>query len=305
MLIGILSALAAGALWGLAFIAPAAVAPFTPVDLTVARYLVLGVMSLALLQGYRAVDALGYTAYYVPTAFATTLAGPTVTTLIIGLLPLTLGLIGNWSDRTIAWSKLALPLALSLIGIFVVNVEALSNLVLPADRTRFALGVGLAFIGLGVWVMYAVWNAAALRRAPVPVSAKLWTSLQGVGAAVSCLPIIAFMAYFGGSHFPQARFDTPETLRFMIWALVMGTAASWFANLFWTVAAKRLSVALTGQLIVSETLFGLFFAFIYARRAPTLLEGVGAAIMILGVILAVRAFNAARLSDADKEGTVR
>ncbi len=305
MLVGLTSAILAGALWGLAFIAPAAVAPFTPIDITVGRYLVLGLMSLALLQGWSALDrrtrrdgiligALGYTAYYIPVAIATLWAGPTVTTLIIGLLPLTLGIIGNWRDRVVEWSRLVLPLGLSLAGVVLVNWAALAQFVLPADRLRFFGGVGLALIGLAVWAIYAVWNAAALRNAPAPVNARLWTSLQGVGAAVSCLPIIVMVATLGGSHLPQAQLFAADTTRFVFWSLTMGVAASYAANWFWTIAAKRLSVALTGQLIVSETLFGLLYGFVFVQRWPGLAEALGAALMIVGVVIAVRVFEAAR-----------
>lgn len=42
MLIGLLAGLMTGALWGLTFIAPRAVLPFSAFDLSVLRYLVFG-----------------------------------------------------------------------------------------------------------------------------------------------------------------------------------------------------------------------------------------------------------------------
>ncbi|MEK1902998.1 MAG: EamA/RhaT family transporter, partial [Rhizobium sp.] len=49
MLIGILCGLATCALWGLSFVAPRVVAPYTAIDLTVARYGLFAVVSLILM----------------------------------------------------------------------------------------------------------------------------------------------------------------------------------------------------------------------------------------------------------------
>jgi drug/metabolite transporter (DMT)-like permease len=47
--IGVLCGLLAGAMWGIVFIAPAYLAAFTPLQLTVGRYLAYGVIALMLL----------------------------------------------------------------------------------------------------------------------------------------------------------------------------------------------------------------------------------------------------------------
>ena len=49
MLVGVLAGLLAGAFWGLSFIAPLAVLPFTGFDLTVVRYAVYALVALAVL----------------------------------------------------------------------------------------------------------------------------------------------------------------------------------------------------------------------------------------------------------------
>ncbi len=49
MLTGILAGLAAGALWGLVFVAPRMVAGFVGIDLTAGRFVVHGVVSVVVL----------------------------------------------------------------------------------------------------------------------------------------------------------------------------------------------------------------------------------------------------------------
>lgn len=57
--------LGAGALWGVTFIAPGFLGPFTTLDLTVVRYLIFGIVSVAALvllrfNPFRRLDARGW-----------------------------------------------------------------------------------------------------------------------------------------------------------------------------------------------------------------------------------------------------
>src|SRR5262245_46580329 len=116
MLIGILCGLAAGALWGLSFVVPKLVPSWGAMELTIARYIVYGAVSLAALliterAALRRADArfwgsaillgsLGYTIYYACVAVAVRLAGVPLTTLIIGTLPVTITLTARFAgDR--------------------------------------------------------------------------------------------------------------------------------------------------------------------------------------------------------------
>ena len=60
MLIGILAGLAAGALWGLTFVAPLAVAPFQPLDLVIVRSLVFGLSGILLVCLWCFICLLGF-----------------------------------------------------------------------------------------------------------------------------------------------------------------------------------------------------------------------------------------------------
>jgi drug/metabolite transporter (DMT)-like permease len=74
----------------------------------------------------------------------------------------------------------------------------------------------------------------------------------------------------------------------------MGFAASWVGTLLWNVASKNTPTALTGQLIVFETLAALGYAYAVYQRAPSALEMAGIALLVLGVIVGVRALSKQR-----------
>ena len=101
MLTGILAGLAAGALWGLVFVAPRMVAGYTSVDLTAGRFVAYGVVAAALMllvmrgrplptlrQALAALgmSVLGFTGYYLLLVLAIRDAGTEVPTLVIGTI---------------------------------------------------------------------------------------------------------------------------------------------------------------------------------------------------------------------------
>lgn len=58
--------------------------------------------------------------------------------------------------------------------------------------------------------------------------------------------------------------------------------------MLFNIASTRLPVALTGQLIVFETIFGVAYVFLAEGRPPAPVELVGFALSILGIWLSIR-----------------
>lgn len=127
MLLGIIAGLVTCALWGLTFIGPRAVAPFTAWDLTIARYGIFGLTCLLLMIDHRfqpkgmsplrlltglLLGGVGYVGYFVSTAFAVKFAGAAVPPVVIGTMPVFLAIIANFRDRAASWQALMLPLIL-------------------------------------------------------------------------------------------------------------------------------------------------------------------------------------------------
>ncbi|MBY5827236.1 DMT family transporter [Rhizobium leguminosarum] len=302
MLLGIIAGLTTCALWGLTFIAPRAVAPFTAWDLTIARYGIFGLACLMLMadQRFRPIGiarsrlliglllgGAGYVGYFISVAFAVQLAGAAVPPVIIGTMPVLLAIIANIRERSAPWKALALPLALIAIGVAIVNAAAVSAADV-ADTESVLLGVLASSAALVIWIAYALANAAVMRSATAPNGLQ-WTGLQGIGAAIGSLLLL-----------PLASFDlagtasVSEATRFVAWALVMGLTGSWFATWCWVVASRRLPLALAAQLIVAETVFGLAYGFMFEGRPPSPAEAIGATMQLVGVCCAIAVFSKPR-----------
>lgn len=302
MLLGIIAGLITCALWGLTFIAPRAVEPFTTWDLTIARYGIFGLACLLLMADRRfrpigiapsrlliglLLGGAGYVGYFISAAFAVQLAGAAVPPVIIGTMPVFLAIIANLRDRSAPWKALMLPLVLIATGVAIVNVATVGAADV-ADIASVILGVLASVVALAIWIAYGLANAAVMRSVDAPDGLR-WTGLQGIGAAVGSLLLL-----------PLASFDlattasTWETSRFLAWAAVMGLAGSWFATWCWVVASRRLPLALAAQLIVAETIFGLAYGFMFEGRFPSTAEAVGALLQFAGVCMAIAVFGEQR-----------
>jgi drug/metabolite transporter (DMT)-like permease len=305
MLIGILAGLATGALWGLTFVAPRAVQPFTELDLAIGRYVLFGILSLALMlhPRFRAggvsrsrigtallLGGVGYVAYYLCAAYAVSLAGPAIPPLIIGALPVLLAIVGNWQDRDVAWMRLIVPLALIGLGLAIVNLGTLEGAGSAEERGRILAGALCACGGLAVWIVYGVINARVMRSANPP-DALVWTGLKGRGALLFTLPLLPVSALTGASALPVHGFGSAEGIRYLAWIAMLAVLASWLATWLWVIAARRLPLALSAQLIVAETVFALIYGFVYETRWPYLAEWLGTGLLIVGVIAGVRVFT--------------
>lgn len=301
MLIGILAGLTTCALWGLTFIAPRMIDPFATPDLIFSRYLVFGLTSVVLMIDPRfrpgrmhprrllvglALGAIGYVGYFLSAAYAVRFAGAVIPPLIIGLMPVILAVIGNWRERAVPWRSLALPLGVILIGLSVVNAHALAHAE-PTARQNTMLGIFFALCALGVWVLYGLVNAEVMRSPDAPDGVR-WTGLQGIGAAAGSLVLLPFLS------FPIGEATSAELWRFAFWAGEMGIVGAWVATWCWMIASRRLPLALSAQLIIAETVFGLGFGLLYEQRWPSTAELVGTALQFIGVIVAIAIFSRRR-----------
>lgn len=307
MIFGVTAGLFTGALWALTFVVPKVVAPFTAIDLAVVRYGLFGLLSVLLMVHPRfrpgavglrigalgiGLGAVSYVGYFLVIAAAVHFAGPAIPPLVVGAMPVVIGLIGNRGRDRIPFARLAAPLVLVGGGLVLVNLEAfLSGAVAEGSGLRFAAGLGFSFLALAMWSGYAVINAAVLKRAEAP-SPLSWAGLQGIGALIGVMPLIALTSWavLPTSDLPGGGWWSPEAARFTAVALFMAVAATWLATWTWIIASQRLPLVLSSQLIVAETVFGLLFGFAWEARWPTMLEGSGAAVQVIGVAAAITVF---------------
>ncbi|MBB3770255.1 drug/metabolite transporter (DMT)-like permease [Angulomicrobium tetraedrale] len=304
MLIGLLAGLMTGALWGLTFIAPRAILPFSAFDLSVLRYLIFGLVSVALMVIPRfrptglsprmlgtglLLGAFGTFGYFLSISYAVLLAGPVLPPLIAGTAPVLLAIVANFHERSLPWRRLAWPLALIVAGLGVVNVASLQE-AHANEASAVLAGVGLSVVALLFWVAYGLVNAMVMRGADAP-DALRWTGIQGLGCGVLALLLLPLL-----SGAPAlVDFNSAATQRFFIWVVALGVVVSWLGTFGWVVASERLPMALSAQLIVAETVFGLVYGLAFERRLPTAPEAVGTALQLVGVVVAVAIFSRRRI----------
>ncbi|MEO5732299.1 MAG: DMT family transporter [Rubrivivax sp.] len=320
LLSGILFALAAGLMWGLVFVGPLLLPEYPATLQSFGRYLAFGLIALPLAWLDRAklrqlskadwTEALklalvGNIVYYLFLASAIQRAGGPLPTMIIGTLPVVIAITSKLRraphirqrESRLPWLRMLPSLLLIAAGIGFVNraelqwllrVDHNGNLDDGTDLTIYAVGALMAVGAVACWTWYPIRNAEWLRAHP-DRSPGTWATAQGLAT----LPLAAagFMLFWLWSAATDAAWPMPFGPR--AWAyiglmLAMGLFASWLGTLCWNEASQRLPPALSGQLIVFETLAALGYAFLLrgAWPAPGAWLGIGS--LMAGVAVALR-----------------
>ena len=310
---GTLFALAAGLMWGLVFIGPLLLPEYPATLQSFGRYVAFGLIALPLgwfdhreLRQLTRADWLealklglvGNVVYYLLLASAIQRAGGPLPTMIIGTLPVVIAITSNLrvagtgagTEARLPWRRLLPSLALIAAGIALVNHVELQHLRADpqADRARYALGALLATGAVACWTWYPIRNAEWLRAHP-DRSPRGWATAQGLAT----LPL-ALLGYAGTWAWQALSGDAfampfgPRALEFVALMFAIGLFASWLGTLCWNEASQRLPTTLSGQLIVFETLAALSYAFMLRGRTPQIETLAGVALLVAGVVWAVR-----------------
>jgi len=306
---GTLFALAAGLMWGLVFVAPLLLPDYPAVLLSMARYLAFGLIALPLAWLDRRrlgeltrgdwIEALklsmiGNLLYYLCLAAAIQRAGGPLPTMIIGTLPVVIAITSNLRDHArdgrLPWARLAPSLLLIGAGIACVNQVELDRLRADsgADLTRYGLGALLAAAAVACWTWYPLRNADWMRAHP-DRSASAWATAQGIATLAPAA--LGFALFWAWNAAAADRFEMPfgpTPALFVGLMFAIGLLASWLGTLCWNAASQRLPTTLVGQLIVFETLAALAYAFMLRGEAPRALTLVGVALLVAGVMWALR-----------------
>ncbi len=308
MLLGVVFALLAGLVWGLVFVTPLLLPDYPASLLSVGRYLAFGLIALPLAWFDRAqlarlerrdwIEALrlsliGNLLYYTFLAAAIQRAGAPLPTMIIGTLPVVIAVSANLfmgRGERLAWRRLAPSLVLIAAGIACVNhVEwSLADTHGAHDPAAYAQGVLLAVGAVVCWTIYPLLNARWL-RAHADRNPRSWATAQGV--ATLPLALVGYAAVWAWSVWRGDGFDMPlgpSPQNYVLLMLAVGLLASWFGTLCWNEASQRLPAAVSGQLIVFETLAALAYALALRGQMPPVLTVAGAVLLVAGVVWALR-----------------
>jgi drug/metabolite transporter (DMT)-like permease len=303
---GVLCGLLAGAMWGMVFIVPELLPSFSPVELAVGRYTAYGAIALGLMlprlnsligrlerSDYAALlrHALaGNIVYYMLLALGVKLAGVAPTSLIIGVLPIAVTLMGRKDHGAVPLAALALPLLVVALGIACINVDVFQQAQLgDAQPGRILLGILCAAGALLCWSWYTIDNARFLKRNAHFSSAE-WSALYGLASGVIALVIgLACLTIWHGDITGAAGAASGRNwTAFWITNTLLALGASVIGNHLWNIASRRVPVTLSGQLILFETLFALLYGFIYMHRLPRPLEIAAIVLLTIGVVWSVR-----------------
>lgn len=294
--------LGAGALWGVTFIAPVFLGPFTTLDLTVVRYLIFGILSVAALVAlrfnpFRRLDARGWwriiglglagnTLFYLALSSGVAFAGSAPVALIIGTLPIAMIVAGNLRRKTIAWPRLAGPITVLAAGLGFTGIAARDGGG-GAPGPLVPLGIMLGLVAVFSWLAYGIVNAEYLVDNP-GTGVILWTSLTGLGTLITVPPLILAAAVVGRAD----AVNTGDIGVLLFWGLLLGLGSTWAATWLWNKASSGLSTTVLGLLVVSQTVFAMIFVCLLESRLPTLAETVSILLIVIGVGWGLRATSA-------------
>ena len=305
---GILAGLAAGALWGLVFVAPRmvlgggssseAATGFNSVDLTAGRFLSYGLIAaLLMLMSLRSkklptlsqalaafgLSLLGFTGYYLLLVLAINDAGTEMPTLIIGTIPIWVMFLGK--QKGLSFRSLLPGLLLTAGGLLLMGYVQLDGKTdVPSSASSdYWRGIAYALASMVCWTIFAIVNSAWLKK-HTEVSAADWANWLGVATGLGAW--VLWM--FAGSDL-KAMTGDPKFASFAIICIATGLGSAWLATIFWNIASQRLSASLCGQLIVSETVFALIYSSWWDGQLPALLAIVAGVMFVLGILASIKA----------------
>ena len=223
---------------------------------------------------------LGFTGYYLLLVLAIRDAGTEVPTLVIGTIPVWVMLLGK--PGHLRWPALLPGLVLTAAGL-VLMMGAAQGLARSADAPHFWRGALFAGVSLVCWTAFAILNARWLKRHS-QVQVTEWANWLGVATGLGALLLWAV----AGSPLPQLVAQ-PDRGMFLALALGTGFGSAWLATILWNVASRRLSASLCGQLIVSETLFALFYSFAWDGQWPSASQLAACVLFTLGILASIKA----------------
>lgn len=291
----------AGALWGAVIVAPALIPDVHPVVISCVRFLLYGLFAtLVALPNARALltrltrqDQLlllelaltGNLVYFILLSAAVQHAGVATASLINGLIPVAVMLMGRRFSQASLRSMLT-SLALIFTGIIWINLPAVMQVIRGEGSMRQVLGAVYAGLGVLSWSWFALRNAHQLKTGRF--NPREWSTLLGIttGFVALLLTVVVILAQ------PQllpTDLSSGRLSIFLVTALFMAIAGSWVANALWNASAQRLPVSIGGQLIIFETLCALFYSYLLAWTLPSAAEMLGILLVLGSVFWTIRA----------------
>ncbi len=292
LLKGLLAGASTGVFWGLPFLAPQVLVGFSALEIAFGRFFFFGWVSLFFLGSFRRIwgglglagrlrlvllSASGFWAYSIALFWGIQRTDGIVSSLILGLLPITIPLFGG--GRSVRSPRVLPGLILILSGLVILFW-------IPWVRqggelsAHDPLGTLVLVSCLASWTWYAVSNGNFLRAHPW-ISGKDLSSAMGVISLVFMVPLLFCFSS------PFEILARPGAVGYLWVAAGLGIGSSWLANWLWNYCSGRVPHSIAGTLLVFETVFGLVYSFLFEKRWPLVHETVAILFCLIGVVWSV------------------
>lgn len=305
--IGVFAALFAAFAFSLNFIVPFIIGSYSTFDFALIRQVVSALFGIGILISEKGVIPhlsprnwlvtlglafIGYVGYFLTVTGAAIFCGPVIAPAFLGLVPIVLAIVGNRRQDSLPWRFLMMPLMLVTVGLALVNGTAFNAESLIYIRSLW-IGIPLALAAVGLWVWFAIANEAALAVRP-DMPSSVWSALILIGGGAQMVAFYPIGATMGLFQLPQLGFGWDAAGSLYLWGASFAFLAMVCGVWTWNIASRNLPVALAAQLIVSETAFGVIGGLVVHGRWPTGMEAAGVAVLLAGVVLAIRVFHSRR-----------
>lgn len=284
----------AGMCWGVIFLGPQLAPGLNGLQFAVLRFLCYGLFSfILLLPRWRRVCAclnaadwrslfwlslIGNLLYYSLVGSGVQLVGIATTSLIVGLIPVLVTLAGRNDAHAVSLGRLLPSLCCAVAGVVLISFHALNNADPATPPTSQIAGIVCATGALISWSWFAVSNARRLALVP-KVSSHDWALLTGVmTGAQSLLLAVPVLGFDTQTHSACAW------LHFLAVASGVALLSSVIGGACWNQASRLLPLALSGQVLVIETLAALLLGFLWEQRAPDEAEFAAIMLLVVGVV---------------------
>lgn len=307
MFLGVLYGILGCSLWGFIYIIPLLLPEYSPATVAMGRFTVYSIGSLVICYYCRKTLTLlttsdwikafclgffGNAVYYVLLTKGVRLAGVPTSGMLMALIPLNVALLTNrpGAETTVVvpWRRLSLPLAMILIGLWIGNIDEFSEISVATSSVEYWLGFLCSFGAMALWTWFPIRNSQWLLK-HLNVSPLAWTTAQGASmlpATLLCYVAVNFETFLhGGAVLGQ----TP--VKFVLLMVAAGLICGWAGMALWNMMSARLPVALSGQMIVFETIFSVIYSLIYKQQAPKWTLVVGVFLLLGGVLLSLKVFR--------------
>lgn len=312
---GIIFALSACFIWGMIFIVPYVITEYDPFEVVLGRHFVYGLLSCCLLFSYRLQKSIRFPFriwkraffcafiinifYFTSVVVGVRCCSPALTALLLGISPITICFYGNWCEKECSFQKLVIPCALIFLGLLLINAPPLLFQQIDHDHSTNLIGILASLTALFSWSWYVVANARFLKN-NAEISPHAWSTLMGAATFIWVILLGSiYEGMLGTANWNKFFVVTPALWGYLGGSLVLGVICSWLGAYLWNSASTLLPVSLAGQLMIFETLFGLFFFYLWELRIPPIMELFGLLLMILAILYGVKSFAPSSLSAKD------